>query len=415
MEGGYRCNCPPGFDGDARSQNGCADFNECSRSPCGRDAQCVNTDGSFRCLCPEGRAGDPMESCSDLNECAENPCGENSICTNSLGSFTCTCQPDFIGNPYTGCVDIDECTALQTPCASNAICENAAPGYNCRCLQGFAANPDAKIACDQVDVNTLCLSNFDCTNNAECIDGQCFCQNGFEPQGASCVDIDECRSDLIDCKNHSICINTPGSYRCECEGGYVGTPPRIQCKAPCEDVRCGPHAYCKPDGLEAYCICEDGWTFNPSDIAAGCIDIDECDTAHGPSGRCGLNAQCSNLPGSYSCKCPDGYRGHPETHCLAVDECSKNNRCGQGAVCKNVQDGYECSCPEGTIADPDPSVRCVTVVTCKTDSDCPGNAICDEQHRCLCPEPNVGNDCRRKCHSKIFEAKIEKIYSHFSL
>jgi hypothetical protein len=43
--------------------------------------------------------------------------------------------------------------------------------------------------------------------------------------------------------------------------------------APCEDVKCGPHAFCKPEGQEAYCICEDGWTFNPNDVAAGCIGM----------------------------------------------------------------------------------------------------------------------------------------------
>lgn len=41
--------------------------------------------------------------------------------------------------------------------------------------------------------------------------------------------------------------------------------------APCDEVTCGDHAYCKADGHEAYCICEDGWTFNPNDIAAGCV------------------------------------------------------------------------------------------------------------------------------------------------
>lgn len=40
---------------------------------------------------------------------------------------------------------------------------------------------------------------------------------------------------------------------------------------PCKDVACGDHAFCKPDGNETYCICEDGWTFNPLDIGAGCI------------------------------------------------------------------------------------------------------------------------------------------------
>lgn len=393
-------------------------MNECARSPCGRDAQCVNTEGSFKCLCPEGRVGNPMELCSgirlhllsnyilfynnkliqlDVNECAENPCGENAICTNSVGSFICACRPEFTGNPYKGCVDIDECAALQEPCSAHAICENSSPGYNCKCPQGYAPNPDAKTACEQVSVNTRCLSNFDCTNNAECIDQQCFCQNGFEPQGSVCVDIDECRSSqTARCGNFSTCLNTPGSYRCECEAGYVGTPPRIACKAPCEDVRCGQHAYCKADGTEAYCICEDGWTFNPSDIAAGCVDINECDPMHGPSGRCGHNAICTNSPGSFSCKCPPGFKGNAESQCFPIDVCSKENKCGQGAHCRNVPGGYECLCPEGTVADPDPSVRCVAIVTCKTDADCPGNAICDGQHRCLCPEPNVGNDCRRE-------------------
>lgn len=41
--------------------------------------------------------------------------------------------------------------------------------------------------------------------------------------------------------------------------------------APCDEVTCGEHAFCKADVHEAYCICEDGWTFNPNDIAAGCV------------------------------------------------------------------------------------------------------------------------------------------------
>lgn len=61
-EGSYRCDCPPGFSGDARSV-GCSDMDECSRSPCGRNAQCRNSEGSFQCLCPDGHYGNPMESC----------------------------------------------------------------------------------------------------------------------------------------------------------------------------------------------------------------------------------------------------------------------------------------------------------------------------------------------------------------
>lgn len=82
-----------------------------------------------------------------------------------------------------------------------------------------------------------------------------------------------------------------------------------------------------------------------------------------------------------------------------IDECAKPNRCGKGALCVNRAGTYTCECPEGSIPDPDPSIRCITVVTCTSNNDCPGNAICDEHQRCLCPTPNVGNDCRHPCES----------------
>lgn len=259
----------------------------------------------------------------------------------------------------------------------------------------------------------MCKSNFDCTNNAECIDGQCFCQTGFIAKGASCFDIDECLNNQT-CGLFSVCINNIGSYSCECVDGYVGAPPKIQCKAPCDDVNCGDHAYCKPDGQEAYCICDDGWTFNPSDISVGCIgkydfqfnfryakyflclDIDECDKINGPSGRCGENSKCTNLPGTFACQCQPGYTGNPNKQCIDVNECTKSNICGQGAICTNLPGTYSCDCPEGTIPDPDARTKCNEIVTCKSDNDCPGNSVCDNKKRCLCPEPNVGNDCRRK-------------------
>lgn len=81
---------------------------------------------------------------------------------------------------------------------------------------------------------------------------------------------------------------------------------------------------------------------------------------------------------------------------LDVDECAIPGTCGLGAICHNIAGGHRCECPEGTLPDPDAQTKCVGIVTCKKDSDCPGNAICDDKKRCLCPEPNVGNDCRRK-------------------
>lgn len=214
LEGSHRCDCQQGFSQDARTGD-CLDLNECETLPCGKNADCRNKEGGYECTCKEGHHGNPKEGCEDINECLENPCGPNTVCQNTVGGFVCSCKESFTGNPYKECTDIDEC--LSNPCPTHARCENASPGYNCRCSQGYAADPEPKIGCKQVDVNILCSSNFDCMVNAECIESQCFCQDGFEPQGTVCVDIDECRGNEGLCGTHSTCINTPGSHRCECQ------------------------------------------------------------------------------------------------------------------------------------------------------------------------------------------------------
>lgn len=45
--------------------------------------------------------------------------------------------------------------------------------------------------------------------------------------------------------------------------------------------------------------------------------------------------------------------------------------------------------------DPDPFTKCIKVINCTADNECPGNSICGGHKRCFCPEPNVGVDCRR--------------------
>lgn len=43
-------------------------------------------------------------------------------------------------------------------------------------------------------------------------------------RGARCLllspDVDECAEGLSQCGPFSVCLNVPGSYRCECQGGY---------------------------------------------------------------------------------------------------------------------------------------------------------------------------------------------------
>ena len=80
-------------------------------------------------------------------------------------------------------------------------------------------------------MTTLCTTNFDCVNNAECVEGQCFCRDGFVANRSSCLDIDECRLTAENpCGLNSVCQNSLGGFSCECQPGFLGAPPTKPCK-----------------------------------------------------------------------------------------------------------------------------------------------------------------------------------------
>eukprot|EP00057_Strongylocentrotus_purpuratus_P026973 XP_011681447.1 PREDICTED: uncharacterized protein LOC105446390 [Strongylocentrotus purpuratus] len=92
----------------------------------------------------------------------------------------------------------------------------------------------------------------------------CTCRIGYTLAGTQCVDVDECSSLIATCLPKALCVNTDGSFHCQCPEGYYG------------------------DGMTS------------------CSDIDECmtnDTCHP------ILAHCSNTQGSFVCTCAEGYVG----------------------------------------------------------------------------------------------------------
>lgn len=87
---------------------------------------------------------------------------------------------------------------------------------------------------DYCPMDTTCIPDIDETKF------RCSCNPGYEPQAVIkldmtnsqltkqyCIDIDECSLGQTLCPGHSRCINTRGSYRCECEDGWINDG--IQC------------------------------------------------------------------------------------------------------------------------------------------------------------------------------------------
>ncbi|KAM9859105.1 protein disulfide isomerase CRELD1 [Aulostomus maculatus] len=107
------------------------------------------------------------------------------------------------------------------------------------------------------------------------------CREGWELHQNSCVDIDECGTELGHCPPSSYCLNTEGSFKCrDCDQACVG---------------------CMGSGPARCRKCASGYRLT----GAKCLDIDECSdrvlACHG------LDEICFNTMGSFRCTCADGF------------------------------------------------------------------------------------------------------------
>ena len=104
---------------------------------------------------------------------------------------------------------------------------------------------------------------------------------------------DECASSTTNnCDSNATCTNTPGSFTCTCNQGYAGNG------TTCEGIY-------ELLTLKVYHASHD---FTVS-------DIDEC---IGTTNNCDSNAMCTNIPGSFTCTCNQGYAGNGAT-CEGTD------------------------------------------------------------------------------------------------
>lgn len=120
--------------------------------------------------------------------------------------FYCACKEGYEGDGYWNCKDMNECLPPNgvSPCPPEE-----AGGY---CVNTFRHDPDPEIAAFQ---------GFKCGCNP--FNGFADGPNKDIHGPTTCVDVDECSdSDLNDCDVNADCINTVGSYVCECKETFIG-------------------------------------------------------------------------------------------------------------------------------------------------------------------------------------------------
>ncbi|XP_055860776.1 mucin-4-like isoform X7 [Biomphalaria glabrata] len=474
---GYRCgDCPTGYE---ERNSTCTDINECANKTayCKANELCENSVGSYSCYCDMGYRKNALDVCTDINECAERTHKCQQICNNIDGSYNCSC---YDGNTLNSdnktctkgstpcncsdicktdgtcaclsgyeldstklkCQDVDECNNGNKPCSQ--LCQNTIGGFKCSCFNGFKLDADGVSCkkCSNPYYGKDCASQCVCNGLGTCDNVKgCICNKGWT--GTNCNnDVDECTTTLDACPGGQICINTIGSYTCNCPSGYSKVNGTCIDIDECADVLTHNCSLSVEDCINNKggfsCVCRSGYARNAQNI---CEDIDEC-AKH--TDNC--EQRCENIPGKFNCYCRYGYRLKADRascveekdvcksvgstlncsqsctvdwttnvascfckigydlvgteQCVDQDECKFNNLCSYKAGCINTPGSFNCSCPAGQILDND-GRSCVACgsgkwgINCANDCACSsfGSSSCDAKIGCICKAGLTGQYC----------------------
>ena len=206
--------------------------------------------------------------CEDRDECIFNESCENApyvTCKNNKGSYECICDAGFTGNG-THCFDVDECASGNVGFSKTQLIFPWNFFENSKKWSPGTRNIRTSTIVDEIWAEGAFVG--DCSIHSICTNTQgsreCECKVGFEGDGLTCQNINECELQTHLCSEFAHCIDINGDYNCQCWIGYSG------------------------NGI----ICE---------------NIDECSEvgAH----NCNYYADCIDTDGSFECDCIDGFYG----------------------------------------------------------------------------------------------------------
>uniref|UniRef100_A0A673BH08 Cartilage oligomeric matrix protein n=1 Tax=Sphaeramia orbicularis TaxID=375764 RepID=A0A673BH08_9TELE len=227
--------------------------------------------------------------------CVPNPCHPGVQCMETPEGVKCGPCPDGMEGNGTHCTDVDECTVM--PCHMGVRCINTSPGFRCgSCPAGYTGPQVQGVGLAYARANKQV-----------------------------CTDINECEGqNKGGCVENSVCMNTPGSFRCgPCKTGYVG------------DQRRG----CKPERA-----CGNGQP-NPCHASAECIvhreGTIECQCGVGWAGNgylCGPDIDIDGFPDE-KLECPESNCN--KDNCLTVPNSGQEDadNDGIGDACDEDADG----------------------------------------------------------------------------
>ncbi|XP_028844471.1 latent-transforming growth factor beta-binding protein 1 isoform X2 [Denticeps clupeoides] len=437
--------CPQGYK---KVDNSCQDINECLIQGVCPNGDCMNTHGSYRCICRPGFMPD-----SSLTGCIPNtpaPPEEKGSCfrlvgmgkqclhpvSTQLSKQLCCCSVGKAWGPR-----CDKCP-LPGTAAFKEICPGGM-GYHVtgpikpkpinRPTYQEPVLPPLPLPTAHRPVEALSVTERQLPDLPEVVEktsppmpveilpssaGQ-----GIAP--TQLAEVDECQLSPEIC-GPGVCYNQEEGYTCVCDDGYQLDREQATCvdvdecakrPLPCSGGRCR-------NTLGSFrCVCQHG--FQTDKEGTSCVDVNEClnpgvcsdggfcvntqgsftcrycqpGFKMSQSGECEdidecldrtvcPSALCSNTPGSYACEpCPLGFQGR-DGQCLDVDECQDEQVCTRGH-CQNAEGSFACVCDAGFKTSSD-GQDCDDVDECEeVAAPCDALATCVNNmgsYACNCPE-----------------------------
>ncbi|XP_045416673.1 matrilin-2 isoform X3 [Lemur catta] len=246
------------------------------------------------------------------------------------------------------------------------------------CIQDLCAMEDH--ACEQLCVNVP--GSFVC---------QCYGGYTLAEDGKRCVAVDYCASENHGCEHE--CVNADGSYSCRCHEGFALNTDEKTCTK--IDYCASPNHGCQHECINTdnsyFCRCLKGFTLNPDKKT--CKRINYC-----ALNKPGCAHECVNTEDGSYCRCRRGYTldANGKT-CSRVDHCAQQDH-GCEQLCLNTEESFVCQCSEGFLINEDLKT-CSRVDYCLlSDHGCEYSCVnTDRSFVCQCPEGHVLRSDGKTC------------------